>query len=83
MLSDSVIKRYHEKVNQKQNRAPDTLNFYDEAAEIHRDSSELIGDYVCRAIDLVGYVVGPMFRLSVKLGEETRDREIMARGLPR
>ena len=59
------------------------MNFYDEGAEVHRDSSELIGDYICQAIDLIGYVIGPVFRRSVNLGEEFRDRAIMARGLPR
>ena len=82
VLSDSVLMRYHQKVNNRMGN-DERRNFYDDTADIHPDSSELIGDYVCRAIDLVGYVVGPAFRLSVKLGNESRDKDIIKRGLPR
>ena len=83
MLADSVLKRYHQKVNEAQGHAERTRNFYDENAELHPDSKEIVGDYILRAIKLLGYVVGPLFRLSVKLGNADLDKDTLNKGLPR
>ena len=83
VLADSVLKRYHQKVNEAQGHAERVRNFYDEDVEFHPDSKEIVGDYILRAIKLLGFTVGPLFRLSVKLGNAELDKDSLNRGLPR
>ena len=83
VLADSVLKRYHQRVNEAQGHAERVRNFYDEEVEFHPDSKEIVGDYILRTIKLLGYVVGPLFRLSVGLGDADLDKEALSKGLPR
>ena len=83
VLADSVLKRYHQKINEAQGHAERVRNFYDDSTELHPNSKEIVGDYILRAIKLLGYTTGPLFRRSVKLGDAELDKSRLCRGLPR
>ena len=80
-----MLRRYHESVNQEQNRDVNGLrNFYDEDSELDPNSSEQMGEYLNRAINLIAYVIGPVYRLSVyNFKNYETEMERLTRGLSR
>ena len=84
IFCDSLLKRYHQSINQAQNRDVNGRNFFDDDSELDPRSSEQIGDYLTRAINLVAYTAGPLHRLTVfEFANARAEMERLNRGLSR
>ena len=82
IFHDSILKRYHQRVNEEQGRPPAQRNFYDEEAEVDPRSSELVGGFLIKCIGLLGYLAGPLYRMSIQQGNWNSDLAAISYGLP-
>ena len=83
LFCDSLLRRYHQQLNDSQGRMNHERHFYDDDSDLHPDSSVLIGDHLHRCIELLAYVLGPLFRHSLGQGNYYDNMARIGAGLPR
>ena len=59
------------------------VNFYNNEIETDPNSSEIVGEHLIKCIDLLGYCVGPLYRIALDQGDKNEEVAILSRGLPR